>query len=175
MEHVILVDKYDNEVGTMEKLEAHRKGVLHRAFSVLVFNSKGEMLIQRRAGCKYHSAGLWTNACCSHPRAGEQIEKAAQRRLKEEIGLNLQPEKAYSFIYKTELDNGLIENELDHVLVATSDGEPVLNPLEAQDWKYISMPELRSRMESHPAEFTHWFKLIVNHSELNALVTALPV
>lgn len=175
VEYVILVDEHDNELGAMEKMEAHIKGVLHRAFSVLVFNTKGEMLIQRRADCKYHSSGLWTNTCCSHPRAGEEIEEAAQRRLREEMGLNLQPEKAYSFIYRIELDGGLIENELDHVLIATYDGEPILNPDEAQDWKYVSLSELKDRMKSHPQEFTHWFKLIVNHPELNALVTALPI
>jgi isopentenyl-diphosphate delta-isomerase len=171
MEHVILVDKHDSELGIMEKMEAHRKGVLHRAFSVLVFNSKGELLIQKRAPAKYHSAGLWTNTCCSHPRAGERIEDAAQRRLREEMGLDLKPEKAYSFIYRTELDGGLIENELDHVLVATFDGKPVLNPEEAQDWKYISLPDLKARMRSHPEEFTYWFKLIVQHPELEALAT----
>ncbi len=171
MEYVILVDEHDNELGAMEKMEAHAKGVLHRAFSVLVFNTKGEMLIQRRADCKYHSAGLWTNTCCSHPRPGEQIEEAAQRRLQEEMGLDLQPERAYSFIYRIELDGGLIENELDHVLTATHDDAPTLNQDEAQDWKYISVPDLKRRMSTHPEEFTHWFKLIVNHPEMQALVT----
>jgi isopentenyl-diphosphate delta-isomerase len=171
-EYVILVDEYDNELGAMEKMEAHVKGVLHRAFSVLVFNSKGQLLIQKRAAGKYHSAGLWTNACCSHPRAGERIEEAAQRRLKEEMGLELRPERAYSFIYRIGLDGGLIENELDHVLVATSDDQPVLNPDEAQDWKYISLADLKSRMLTHPEEFTHWFKLIVHHPEMQALVMA---
>lgn len=172
MEHVILVDAHDNETGVMEKMEAHVKGVLHRAFSVLVFNTKGDMLIQRRADCKYHSAGLWTNTCCSHPRPGERIEEAARRRLQEEMGLNLNPERAYSFIYRVELDGGLIENELDHVLTATYDGVPSLNPDEAQDWKYINLAELKNRMETHPNEFTHWFKLIVNHPEMQGLVTA---
>ena len=170
-EFVILVDENDQELGSMEKMEAHVKGALHRAFSVLVFNSKGEMLIQRRADCKYHSAGLWTNTCCSHPRPGEQIEEAAQRRLMEEMGLDLQPERAYSFVYRIELDGGLIENELDHVLTATYDGTPSLNLDEAQDWKYISMSDLKDRMHTHPEEFTHWFKLIVNHPEMQALVT----
>jgi isopentenyl-diphosphate delta-isomerase len=172
MEHVILVDAHDNETGVMEKMEAHVKGVLHRAFSVLVFNTKGEMLIQKRAECKYHSAGLWTNTCCSHPRPGERIEEAARRRLQEEMGLDLLPERAYSFIYRVELDGGLIENELDHVLTATYDGAPSMNPNEVQDWKYINLAELKTRMETHPHEFTHWFKLIANHPEMQALVTA---
>lgn len=172
MEHVILVDAHDNETGVMEKMEAHVKGVLHRAFSVLVFNTKGEMLIQKRAECKYHSAGLWTNTCCSHPRPGERIEEAARRRLQEEMGLDLFPERAYSFIYRVELDGGLIENELDHVLTATYDGAPSMNPNEVQDWKYINLAELKTRMETHPHEFTHWFKLIANHPEMQALVTA---
>jgi isopentenyl-diphosphate delta-isomerase len=166
MEHVILVDEHDNELGTMEKMEAHRKGVLHRAFSVLVFNTKGEMLIQKRADCKYHSAGLWTNTCCSHPRPGEQVEAAAKRRLKEEMGLDLRPSRSYSFIYRTKLDGGLIEHELDHVLTATFDGEPDINPDEAQDWQYISLPELKDKMNREPENFTHWFKLIVNHPQL---------
>jgi isopentenyl-diphosphate Delta-isomerase len=172
MEFVILVDEHDNELGAMEKMEAHLKGVLHRAFSVLVFNTKGEMMIQRRADCKYHSAGLWTNTCCSHPRPAEKIEEAASRRLQEEMGLDLKPERAYSFIYRVELEGGLIENELDHVLTATYDGAPMLNPGEAQDWKYISIPDLKARMHTHPQEFTHWFKLIMNHPEMHTLVTA---
>jgi isopentenyl-diphosphate Delta-isomerase len=171
MEYVILVDEQDREVGTMEKMEAHVKGVLHRAFSVLVFNSKGEMLIQRRADCKYHSAGLWTNTCCSHPRPGEKIEDAAQRRLEEEMGISLTPEKAYSFIYRTELGGGLIEYELDHVLTAYYDGEPALNAEEAQDWRYISIPELKSLVSTHPDDFTIWFKLIVGHPEINSFAT----
>ncbi len=170
MEHVILVDEQDHELGTMEKMEAHVKGVLHRAFSVLVFNSKGEMLIQKRSDCKYHSVGLWTNTCCSHPRPGESIEDAAQRRLKEEMGINIKPSTAYSFIYHTELDGGLIEHELDHVLTATYDGDPVINPDEAQDWQYISVSELKENIERNPEQFTHWFKLIVNHPELSLAV-----
>ncbi len=172
MEYVILVDEQDRERGTMEKMEAHVKGELHRAISVLVFNSKGEMLIQKRADCKYHSAGLWTNACCSHPRPGEKIEDAAQRRLEEEMGISLFPEKAYSFIYRAELDSGLIEYELDHVLTVLYDGEPVLNTEEAQDWRYISIPELKSLIGTNPDDFTIWFKLIVGHPEMNSLSVA---
>src|SRR5688572_12077294 len=114
MEQVILVDENDKEIGTLEKIEAHRKGLLHRAFSVLLFNSKGELLLQKRSSKKYHSAGLWTNTCCSHPKPGESVKEAASRRLQEEMGVNSNPEFAYSFIYKTELENGLIEHEFDH-------------------------------------------------------------
>src|SRR5687768_10210348 len=117
MEEVILVDLLDNPIGTMEKMEAHRKGELHRAFSVLVFNSKGEMLLQKRSKKKYHSGGLWTNSCCSHPLPGEKIEVAASRRLKEEMGIDLMPRFSYKFIYRTDLDNALVEHEYDHVLI----------------------------------------------------------
>lgn len=171
MEYVILVDEHDNELGTMEKMEAHRKGVLHRAFSVLVFNSKGEMLIQKRADCKYHSAGLWTNTCCSHPRPGEQTEAAANRRLNEEMGITARPEKAFSFIYKTALEGGLIEHELDHVLIATSDQQPRVNQNEAQGWEYVTIPELKTRIVRNPDQFTYWFKLIVNHPKINSFAT----
>src|SRR6186713_976701 len=116
MEHVILVDNDDNDLGSMEKMEAHRKGILHRAFSVLLFNSKGEMLLQKRAAHKYHSAGLWTNTCCSHPRPGEQMEEAVRRRLQEEMGIECQPDYAYKFLYKVKL-NDLIEYEMDYVFV----------------------------------------------------------
>ncbi|QOI98413.1 MAG: isopentenyl-diphosphate Delta-isomerase [Flammeovirgaceae bacterium] len=172
MEHVILVDEHDNEVGTMEKMEAHQKGVLHRAFSVLVFNSKGEMLIQKRADCKYHSGGLWTNTCCSHPRPGERIEEAAKRRLQEEMGILANPEKAYSFIYKTQLDGGLTEHELDHVLFAYSDSVPDVNYNEVQDWQFISIAQLKQRIKKNPELFTYWFRLIINHPQINSTVSA---
>ncbi|MCK6617482.1 MAG: isopentenyl-diphosphate Delta-isomerase [Cyclobacteriaceae bacterium] len=172
MEYVILVDEHDNEVGIMEKMEAHQQGLLHRAFSVLVFNSKGEMLIQKRADSKYHSAGLWTNTCCSHPRPGERIEEAAKRRLQEEMGILANPEKAYSFIYKTQLDGGLTEHELDHVLFAHSDSIPEVNQNEVQDWQFIRLAELKEKIEQQPQSFTHWFKLIVNHPQLKFAVHA---
>jgi len=123
-DHVILVDESDHELGSMEKMEAHRKGVLHRAFSVLLFNSKGEVLLQKRSASKYHSAGLWTNTCCSHPKPAENIDIAVRRRLQEEMGIDSNPEFAYKFIYKTTLDNNLTEHELDYVFIGTFDGEP---------------------------------------------------
>lgn len=172
MEHVILVDENDQAVGTMEKMEAHEKGVLHRAFSVLLFNSKGELLIQKRAPTKYHSAGLWTNTCCSHPRPGESLEEAARRRLKEEMGIDIGPVKAYSFMYKTQLDNGLIEHELDHVMIGTYDGEPKINVHEVSDWRFVSLPELKADANKYPETYTPWFRLIINHAEITKLITA---
>jgi isopentenyl-diphosphate Delta-isomerase len=171
MEQVILVNEHDQELGTLEKLEAHQKGVLHRAFSALVFNSKGELLIQQRAHSKYHSAGLWTNTCCSHPKPGESIEEAARRRLQEEMGIEVQPQSVYSFIYKANLDGGLIEHEFDHVLLGHFDGEPKINKHEVADWKFASLQELRIQVQDNPAAFTHWFKLILNHPEINSFVS----
>ncbi|HEX5169804.1 MAG TPA: isopentenyl-diphosphate Delta-isomerase [Cyclobacteriaceae bacterium] len=163
MEKVILVDIEDKEIGAMEKMEAHKRGLLHRAFSVLLFNSKGELLIQKRAASKYHSAGLWTNTCCSHPLPGEKIEDATQRKLKQEMGIDIQPEFAYKFIYRAAFENGLVEYEFDHVFTGTFDGQPVINRDEVGDWKFISMNDLLEEIETHPDDFTHWFKLIVNH------------
>jgi isopentenyl-diphosphate delta-isomerase len=169
MEQVILVDESDLAIGTMEKMEAHARGLLHRAFSILLFNSQGEILLQKRAGSKYHSAGLWTNACCSHPRPGEPIEEAARRKLIQEMGIDLQPEFAYKFIYKVELDHGLIEHEYDHVFTGTFDGTPVINTAEVEDWKFVDLRSLREDMARHPEAFTYWFKLIVHHPRLALL------
>ena len=150
MEEVILVDEHDNSVGTMEKMEAHRKGLLHRAFSILVFNSKGEMLLQRRASSKYHSGGLWTNACCSHPVPGEPIAEATRRRLKFEMGIDVQPEYAYKFIYRVNLDKELVEHELDHVFTAVYDGAPMVNRQEVEDWKYVDLKSLQDDIRANP-------------------------
>ncbi|HEY3430755.1 MAG TPA: isopentenyl-diphosphate Delta-isomerase [Cyclobacteriaceae bacterium] len=166
MEHVILVDTEDNVVGSMEKMEAHRKGVLHRAFSVLIFNSKGEVLLQKRSTAKYHSAGLWTNTCCSHPKPGEPTAVAVNRRLKEEMGIDIQLEYAYKFLYQTVLENGLIEHELDHVYVGRYDGEPAINLTEVDSWKYAPVGEIKQDMLLSPADYTPWFKLIMNHPQL---------
>src|SRR5687768_14610065 len=136
MEQVILVDNDDNAIGTMEKMEAHQKGCLHRAFSVILYNSQGDMLIQKRSAAKYHSAGLWTNACCSHPLPGENIKDATRRRLKEELGIDVSTEFRYKFIYKANLDGGLIEHELDHVFTGLFDGRPHINEDEVSDWKF---------------------------------------
>jgi len=169
MEHVILVDSDDNDLGTMEKMEAHRKGILHRAFSVLLFNSKGEMLLQKRSAAKYHSAGLWTNTCCSHPKPDESLEVAIRRRLKEEMGIDVQSTFAYTFIYKVDLDNGLIEHELDHVYIGLFDGEPAINKQEVESWKFIDRTVLRAEILKHPENFTHWFKLMMNHPQLESV------
>lgn len=162
MEMVILVDTNDTVLGEMEKMEAHRKGILHRALSVVVFNDKGEILLQQRAAEKYHSAGLWTNACCSHPHPGEPTEAAARRRLREEMGIDLQPEFSYTFIYRVELPGGLTEYELDHVFTAVFNGEPKVNPAEVQDWKFADLEWLREDVARHPDSYTHWFKLMMD-------------
>lgn len=167
MESVILVDENDNVVGTMEKIEAHKKGRLHRAFSVLIFNSKGEILLQKRAKTKYHSGGLWTNACCSHPMPGEKIEDAVRRRLKEEMGMDLEPAFSYKFIYKASLDQNLFEHECDHVFIATFNGEPLINTVEVEDWKFVSVSWLKKDIEINPESYTYWFKLMVGHPQFN--------
>lgn len=160
-EMVVLVDQNDLEIGLMEKLEAHQKGLLHRAFSVLIFNEKGEMLIQKRAHSKYHSGGLWSNACCSHPRPEESLEMAAFRRLQEEINLSASCSPIFSFVYKVELDNQLIEHELDHVLIGYSESAGSINPEEVQDLKFVSVEYLRMDMILHPNNYTEWFKIIL--------------
>lgn len=158
---VVLVNTKDKEVGFMDKMEAHQKGLLHRAFSVLIFNSKNEFLIQRRADTKYHSAGLWSNTCCSHPAPEEGIIEASHRRLKEEMGLTCDTlTDLYHFIYKIEFENHLFEHELDHVIVGFTDSQPVLNPSEASDWKYISFEELKKDIAANPDSYTFWFKVI---------------
>ena len=158
-EHVILVDENDREIGTMEKMEAHEKGLLHRAFSVFIFNERGEMLIHQRAASKYHSGGLWTNACCSHPRMGETVEEAAHRRLMEEMGFDCEVDERFQFIYRADLDHGLTEHELDHVLFGTFNGYPQPNPDEVMAWKYIPLPSLLEDIESQPDAYTAWFKI----------------
>ena len=159
MESVVIVDAYDNELGTMEKMEAHEKGLLHRAFSVFVFNSNDELLIHRRALEKYHSGGLWTNTCCSHPRPGENLENAAHRRLMEEMGFDCELQHSFSFIYHAQLDKGLEEHELDHVFVGQYSGSPEVNREEVCEWKYVSMDSLSKEMQNTPELFTEWFKI----------------
>lgn len=163
MENVVLVDEHDNEVGVMEKQEAHVQGALHRAISVFIFNSKNELLLQQRAGDKYHSALLWTNTCCSHPRQGEAVADAAVRRLQEEMGITCPLEKAFSFVYKADFDNGLTEHEYDHVFIGVSDSVPVPDSNEVASWKYISSAELKTSMADNPNEFTEWFRICIDN------------
>jgi len=156
---VILVDKNDNQVGLMPKLEAHEKGLLHRAFSVFIFNNDYKLLLQKRATSKYHSGGLWTNTCCSHPREGEDISEAANRRLFEEMGIKTSLRKVYDFIYKAELDNGLTENEFDHVFYGVYDKEPKINLEEADDYKWMDMDSLNDDINNNGGNYTVWFKI----------------
>lgn len=165
-EEVILVDVCDHQIGTMEKLEAHRSGSLHRAVSIILFNQKGEMFLQKRAKEKYHSGGLWSNACCSHPRPGEQSNDAALRRTKEELGIEVKLSFAYSFIYKTTLDNNFIEHELDHVYVGRFDGDFKINPEEIEGWKYLSYNKIKEDIQLHPSYYTYWFKVIIAQNRL---------
>lgn len=162
MEEVILVDTNDNEIGVMEKMQAHREGILHRAFSVFIFNSKKELLLQQRAYTKYHSGGLWTNTCCSHPRPDENTLDAANRRLLEEMGMECKLKKLFTFIYKERLDNELTEHELDYVYIGYSDEKPLINKDEVADWKYLRIPDLLNHIEAHPENYTMWLKLCIN-------------
>ena len=159
-ENVVLVDEQDQVLGTMEKMEAHEKGLLHRAFSVFVFNDRNELMLQRRALGKYHSGGLWTNTCCSHPRLDETYENAAHRRLLEEMGFDCELEAAFQFIYKAELDRGLTEHELDQVFFGQTNVIPFVNPIEVHEYKYISLEELDKEMIEKPDLYTEWFKII---------------
>jgi isopentenyl-diphosphate delta-isomerase len=161
IEYVVLVNDNDMPLGTMEKMEAHERGKLHRAFSVFIFNKKGEMLLQRRADEKYHSPGLWTNAACSHPRPGEDVSDAARRRLKEEMGLECDLKEIFSFKYKANVGDGMIEHEYDHVLTGTCDDEPSPDPEEVSDWKYMNMKDLLDDIKKNPKQYTEWFKIAV--------------
>ena len=159
IEKVILVDENDNQVGLMPKLEAHQKGLLHRAFSIFIFNSKYELLLQKRASSKYHSGGLWTNTCCSHPREGEDILDAAKRRLFEEMGIETSLRKVHDFIYKAELDNDLTEHEFDHVYYGSYNEDPIINKDEADDFKWIDMDSLNEDIKTNGDNYTIWFKI----------------
>jgi isopentenyl-diphosphate Delta-isomerase len=158
-EEVILVNEQDEQTGTIEKMEAHRKALLHRAFSVFIFNDKNEMLLQQRALGKYHSPGLWTNTCCSHPRPGEPVELAAVRRLREEMGIETPLKKIFDFIYRTEFDNGLTEYEFDHVYTGNYNGH--LNPdkQEVNDYCFRSVEAIEEDLLRHPGKYSSWFKI----------------
>ena len=157
---VILVDNNDNQIGLMPKLEAHEKGVLHRAFSVFIFNNDGELMLQRRALTKYHSPGLWTNTCCSHQRDGETNIISGKRRLNEEMGFDTELFEKTSFIYKAKFDNGLTEHEFDHVLVGSYNHSPIINSNEVDSWKWMSMENIKKDIKDHPDNYTAWFKII---------------
>ena len=159
-EKVILVNRDDEEIGLMGKMEAHEKALLHRAFSVFVFNEKGELLLQQRALDKYHSPGLWTNTCCSHQRKGETNIAAGQRRLQEEMGFSCDLEEMFWFVYKAPFDNGLTEHELDHVMIGNYDGDPKINRAEVASYKWMQPEEVKEDMVKRPERYTEWFKII---------------
>lgn len=159
MEQVILVDENDNPAGLAEKMDAHKKGLLHRAFSVFIFNPKGEMLLQQRALEKYHSGGLWTNACCSHPVPGEEMTHTIYRRLKEEMGFAATVEKAFHFIYRAEFENGLTEYEVDHVFAGEYEGPVIFNTDEVMDYCYKDMESIGQSLKGNPGKYTVWFSL----------------
>jgi isopentenyl-diphosphate delta-isomerase len=156
---IILVDEQDLQTGTMGKMEVHQKAMLHRAFSIFIFNEKGEMLLHKRADKKYHSGGLWTNACCGHPKPGEETLTAAQLRLQEEMGFKTELTKAFDFIYKAPFENGLTEYEFDHVFIGKYDGDIVPNADEVSDYCFKPVDEIKSSILSHPQKYTEWFKI----------------
>lgn len=160
-EKVVLVNAKDEVLGLMNKLEAHQKGLLHRAFSVFLFDKEGRMLLQKRASSKYHSPNQWTNACCSHPRGNETYQNAAIRRLQEELGISCHLEKKFDFIYKANVGGGLWEHELDTVFTGVFEGEFNLNPDEVSEIRYISWGDLEREIEEKPETFTEWFKIIL--------------
>ncbi|HET9058216.1 MAG TPA: isopentenyl-diphosphate Delta-isomerase [Chitinophagaceae bacterium] len=159
MQEVILVNERDEPLGTMEKMEAHKKAVLHRAFSIFIFNVKGEMLLQQRAQKKYHSGGLWTNACCSHPFPGEEIKAAAERRLQEELGFLTPLNKAFHFTYKAHFENGLTEYEYDHVFTGIYEGSINPNSDEVSDYCFKTIDEIENSLQTHPQKYTAWFHI----------------
>lgn len=161
VEYVLLVDEQDNQIGVMEKMQAHKEALLHRAISVFIFNDKNEMLLQQRAAEKYHSPLLWTNACCSHPRPGEVLIDTAHRRLKEEMNMACNLSHQFSFIYKAVLEQGLTEHEYDHVFFGVSNAVPEPNPAEVADWKYMRIEDIEKDILIHPESYTIWFKLML--------------
>jgi isopentenyl-diphosphate delta-isomerase len=161
-EQVILVNENDEQIGLMPKLEAHQKAVLHRAFSVFIFNDAHELMLQQRATSKYHSPGLWTNTCCSHQRDGESSLEAGTRRLNEEMGFVCKLSETTSFIYKASFDNGLTEHEFDHVLVGNYNGEPQINTDEVASWKWMLLDDVKNDIAKNPSNYTAWFKIIFN-------------
>ena len=161
IDEVILVDDQDRVTGSMEKLQAHKRGLLHRAFSIFVFNDRFELMLQRRSSHKYHSADLWSNSCCSHPLTGESLPDAAHTRLQHEMGFDCPLREIFSFHYRAEVGAGLTEHEFDHVFIGAYNGQPQPNPAEARDWRWIELPQLKQITETDPDSYTAWLKLIV--------------
>ncbi len=172
-EMIILVDENDNDIGNISKTEAHAKGLLHRAISVFIFNDKGELLLQKRAKIKYHSAGLWTNTCCSHPSPGESTLNAAIRRLDQEMKIVTPLNYKCSFQYKSVYNNGLIENEIDHVFYGVSNQVPVPDPNEVSDWKYIKPEQLIKEVNLNPELFTTWLKICIDRNMFNEIINQI--
>jgi len=168
-ENVILVDVLDNQLGLMPKMEAHEKAVLHRAFSVFIFNDKGELMLQQRAAHKYHSPLLWTNTCCSHQRDGESNIEAGKRRLIEEMGFKTNLKEIFSFVYKAPFDNGLTEHELDHVMIGNFNGTPKINTDEVASYKWMTLEAVKKNIELQPKLYTAWFKIIFKESYLKLI------
>jgi isopentenyl-diphosphate delta-isomerase len=169
-EQIILVDQNDAQVGAMGKLATHEKGLLHRGFSIIVKNDKGEIMLQKRARGKYHSGGLWTNTCCGHPKDTEDLTSAVHRRLKEEMGFDCKLKEILTFIYEVNLDKGLKENEFLHVFLGKYNNAPALNPEEADDWKWITMEDLKADIAKNPDKYTYWFKISLKKVEENNIV-----
>ncbi|GGG54191.1 isopentenyl-diphosphate Delta-isomerase [Bizionia arctica] len=159
-EQVILVNENDEQIGLMPKMEAHEKAMLHRAFSVFIFNDKNELMLQQRASHKYHSPELWTNTCCSHQRDGETNIQAGKRRLQEEMGFHTPLEESISFIYKAPFDNGLTEHEYDHIMIGSYNESPEINPEEVSNWKWMTLDNVKTDIKNHPEIYTEWFKII---------------
>ena len=172
-DQLVLVNEDDQIIGTAGKVRVHQEGLLHRAFSIMIFNSKGELLLQQRAKSKYHSGGLWANTCCSHPRPGETVIQAASRRLFEEMGIKCKLKKLFSFRYQVTFANGLAENEYDHVLVGESDKLPKPDPKEVDDWKWVKMEALKTDIKKNPEIYAYWFKILMKKIERQPVSGAL--
>lgn len=173
VERVVLVDEEDRETGAAEKLEAHAAGRLHRAFSIFVFNSANELLLQRRAATKYHSGGLWSNTCCGHPRPDEETAVAARRRLREELNFDCELRAAFKFIYRAELENALVEHEYDHVFVGRFDGDPLPDESEVEDWRWTTLAELRRAIRERPSDYTCWLNVALETEGWRRLESSL--
>ncbi len=169
-EYIITVDEQDRETGYLEKLDVHRRGILHRAFSVVIFNNKGEMLLQKRAKVKYHSPGLWSNTCCSHQRVGETLTDAVSRRVLEELGFTCDCKEIFQFKYHVEFDNGLIEHEIDHVFLGYYNDRVIPREDEVEQVQWVELDQLRKDMEEHPERYTVWFRILMDQPEMLSII-----